>query len=82
MNIPTTRASPADLIQRRQLADYMLSTAIPIDPRLPPETLLPKIERAIETMSPGDMTTLLAEMRMKRRADVRHEFAYDPCRSK
>lgn len=74
-------ASPADVIARRLLADYMLSTATP-PPGLPPESLLPQIERAIETMSPGDMTTLLAEMRMKQRPERMHEFAYDPCGSK
>lgn len=60
----------------------MLSTAIPVDPLAPIETMLPQIERAIDTMDPGDITALLAEMRMKQRPERMHEFAYDPCGSK
>lgn len=77
----TNTPLPADRQLRRQLADYMLSTATP-QPGLPPESLLPDIERAIETMDPGDMTALLAEMRMKQRPERMHEFSYDPCGSK
>lgn len=69
-------------VDRRKLSDYMLSTAVPVDPLAPIETMLPQIERAIDTMDPGDMTALLAEMRMKQRPDAMHQFSYDPCGSK
>lgn len=71
-----------DRLLRRELADYMLSTAVPIDPRMPPESLLPEIDRAIDSMGPGEITALQSEMRMKRRADSQHTFDYDPCRSR
>lgn len=60
----------------------MLSTAIPVDPRMPPESLLPQIERAIDAMGAGEITALLGEMRMKRSSDALHTFDYDPCRSR
>jgi hypothetical protein len=69
-------------VLRRELADYMLSTAVPVDPRLPPESLLPQIERAIDTMGPAEITAMQTEMRMKRRADSQHTFDYDPCESR
>jgi hypothetical protein len=69
-------------VLRRELADYMLSTAVPIDPRMPAESLLPQIERAINAMGPAEIASMQSEMRMKRRADAQHTFDYDPCRSR